>query len=149
METLSFEKRQLCDIQGRLFELALRNGLDCPSFIEFFMNSQAAAALDDVYDRLQWAGEEYILEELNDESGGLRKAGITYTEEVMYWTGYLYRYWHYYTNEFSREIYKIADAKTMNECWLGFHTFDVEMAIDDLKELHRQKWNERNGKTVE
>lgn len=136
MLNLSQEKRQLCDIQGRLFELALKNGYDSPSFIESFMNSHTAAALDDTYDRLQWAGEEYILEELNDEIGGLKKAGIAFPVEVMYWTGYTYRYWHYYTAESSREIYKIADAQTMNRCWPGFHTFDVEMAVDDLKELH-------------
>lgn len=41
--------------------------------------------------------------------------------------------------EYSHEIYKIANAKTMSECWLGFHTFDVEMAIDDLKEIYQQK----------
>ena len=139
MKTLTLEKRQLCDIQGRLFELALKNSFDCPAFIESFMNSQAAAALDDVYDRLQWAGEEYILEELNDEVGGLKKAGTTYTLEEMYWTGYTYRYWHYYTGEYSRDIYKIADAETMQECWLGFHTLDVEMAIDDLKDIYKQK----------
>lgn len=106
------------------------------------MNSKTAAALDDVYDRLQWAGEEYILEELNDEVSGLKTAGTTYTIEVMYWTGYVYRCWHYYTNECSREIYRIADAETMKECWPGFHTFDVEMAIDDLKEIYRQKYDE-------
>lgn len=139
MEKLTLEKRQLCDIQGRLFELAFKKGLDSPSFIKSFMNSRTAAALDDVYDRLQWAGEEYILEELEDEVCGLKKAGTIYTVEVMYWTGYIYRYWHYYTSECSREIYKIADAKMMNECWLGFHTFDVEMAIDDLKEIYKQK----------
>lgn len=140
MEKLTLEKRQLCDIQGRLFELALKAGLDCPSFIESFMNSKTAAALDDVYDRLQWAGEEYILDELNDEVSGLKKAGTAYSLEVMYWIGYTYRYWHYYTNEYSREIYIIADAETMSECWLGFHTFDIEMAIDDLKEIHEQKY---------
>ncbi len=139
METLALEKRQLCDIQGRLFELALKNGLDCPGFIASFMNSRTAAALDDVYDRLQWAGEEYILDELNDEVKGLKKAGSAYTLEEMYWIGYTYRYWHYYTGEYSREIYKIADAETMQECWLGFHTLDVEMAIDDLKEIYKQK----------
>ena len=144
MESVALEKRQLCDIQGRLVELALTTGLDCPSFIESFMNSKTAAALDDVYDRLQWAGEEYILEELNDEVNGLQKAGMTYSSEVMYWIGYTYRYWHYYTGEYSHEIYKIADAKTMRECWLGFHTFDVEMAVDDLKEIYEQKCNERN-----
>lgn len=134
----SLEKRQLCDIQGRLFELALKKGCDCPAFIKDFMGSRAAAALDDSYDRLQWAGEEYIFEELNEEIGGLKKAGITYHIEVMYWAGYIYRYWHYYTKEKSREIYRIADAKTMNECWLGFHTFDPRMAIDDLREIHQQ-----------
>lgn len=139
MMNLTSEKRQLCDIQGRLFELALKNGYDCPAFIKAFMNSRTAAALDDIYDRLQWAGEEYILEELDEEVGGLKKAGITYPMEVMYWTGYTYRYWHYYANESSEEIYKIADANTMNECWLGFHTFDVEMAIDDLIEISISK----------
>lgn len=141
MTDLSLEKRQLCDIQGRLFELALKNGYDCSAFIESFMNSQAAAALDDTYDRLQWAGEEYILEELDEEVHGLKKAGETYPMEVMYWTGYVYRYWHYYTNEDSAAIYKTADAETMKDCWPGFHTFDVEMAIDDLKELYRLKNN--------
>lgn len=56
----------------------------------------------------------------------------------MYWIGYTYRYWHYYTGESSREIYQTADGETMLSCWAGFHTLDVEMAIDDLKELHRQ-----------
>lgn len=144
MLNLTLQKRQLCDIQGRLFELALKNKYDCPAFIKTFMNSQAAAALDDIYDRLQWAGEEYILEELEDEAKGLEKAGIIYNKEVMYWIGYIYRYWHYYTNEDSREIYKIADAKTMNGCWLGFHTLDVEMAIDDLKDIYKQKCNINN-----
>lgn len=139
MVEMSLEKRQLCDIQGRLFELALENGYDCPAFIEAFMNSKTAAALDDTYDRLQWAGEEYILEELNSEIGGLVKTKTVYSREVMYWMGYTYRYWHYYTGESSKEIYRIADAETMNDCWLGFHTMDVEMAIEDLKEIYRQK----------
>ena len=30
----------------------------------------------------------------------------------------------------------------MNESWLGFHTLDVEMAIDDLKEIYKQKHTE-------
>lgn len=139
MANLTFQERQLCDIQGRLFELALKNEYDCPEFIKAFMNSQAAASLDDTYDRLQWAGEEYILEELEEEAGGLKKSDSSYDREAMYWIGYIYRYWHYYTHESSREIYKIADAKTMYECWPGFHTLDVEMAIDDLEEIYRQK----------
>ncbi len=142
MLELSLDKRQLCDIQGRLFELALKNGYDSPIFIKTFMNSRAAECLDDTYDRLQWAGEEYILEELEEEAAGiLKKDDELFSREIMYWIGYVYRYWHYYSCESSREIYKIADARTMEECWLGFHTLDVEMAIDDLRELERQRRN--------
>ena len=62
-----------------------------------------------------------------------------YDREVMYWTGYLYRYWHILTNEPSREIYAQAPAKTMNTNYLMFHTMAPELAIEDLKELHQQK----------
>ena len=133
MTELNRQEFGLCDIQGRLFELALKNGYDCKDIIEKLMNSKTAAALDQSYDRLQWAGEEYILEELNEEVGGLKKGGTTYHNEIMYWSGYTYRYWRYYTGESSKEMYAIANAERMATVYLGFHTLDVKMAIDRLK----------------
>ncbi len=144
MGELNAQQFGLCDIQGRLFELALKSGYNCKNFIEKFMNSKTAAALDENYDRLQWAGEEYILEELIDEVGGIEKGGETYHNEIMYWSGYTYRYWKYYTGESSAEIYKIANAETMAGCYLGFHTLDVKMAIDRLKESHKRKFKYEN-----
>jgi hypothetical protein len=57
----------------------------------------------------------------------------------MYWAGYTYRYWHYLTGESSKEIYKQADAAIMDDTYLGFHTLDVAMAVEDLIEIHKQK----------
>ena len=37
-------------------------------------------------------GEEYLRDELKDEIG-LHATGEKYSPEVMYWMGYLYRYW--------------------------------------------------------
>ena len=37
---------QLCDIQGRLFELSVDRNLDSARFIKIFMNSETARALD-------------------------------------------------------------------------------------------------------
>ena len=135
-KTIELDTQQfgLCDIQGRFFELALKKRYDCKNFVEKFMNSRVAAALDDVYDRMQWAGEEYLLEELDDEVGGLAKAGVAYNNEIMYWTGYTYRYWHYYTGENSKEIYAIADFDKMSMVYPAYHTLDVTMAVDRLKE---------------
>ena len=33
-----------------------------PSSIKMFMNSETEKALDSTYNRMQWAGEEYLLE---------------------------------------------------------------------------------------
>ena len=69
--TLRFIRRVLCDIQGRLFENSLTAGYDSPSFIAAFMNSEIAEYMDKPYDRYQWAGEEYLMEALLDETKGL------------------------------------------------------------------------------
>lgn len=39
---------------------------------------------------------------------------------------------------------KLKRESEENECWLGFHTFDAVMAIDDLIEIHEQTYDESN-----
>ena len=137
-KTLSAFERQLCDIQGRLFEYSLKKGLDSADFIEKFMNSGTCGFLDLPYDRLQWAGEEYIMEELMDETA-VEACGERFANEELYWAGYIYRYWHYMTGESGREIYAQAKARRMKECYLGLHSMDAAMAVEDLMEIHRQE----------
>ena len=78
-----------------------------------------------IHESLQW-NQEKMADEMN-------------VTVVMYWVGYVYRYWHYVTGESSREIYRQAPTKTMNVNYLMFHTMDPEMAVEDLKEIYRQK----------
>jgi hypothetical protein len=75
---------KLCDIQGRLFELS--TNYESESFIRAFMTSEVAEHLDSPYNKLQWMGEEYLLEELEDEKE-LRVSGEHYNTEVLYWSG--------------------------------------------------------------
>lgn len=131
---------KLCDIQGRLFELSADNSYESSTFIKVFMTSDVAKALDSTYNRMQWAGEEYLLEELTAIKGNnLIKKGEIYSKDILYWIGYLYRYWHFYKNESSVKIYKQAPAKIMKRNYLIFHTMAPELAIDDLKEINEQK----------
>lgn len=131
---LRTDQKVVCEVQGKLFEMALSKGYDCRQFIELFMNSRIAMDLDLVFNKYQWMGEEYLMEEFCDEATDIPKAGITYSREMMYWCGYIYRYWHYYTDETSAEIYKTANAEMMNMCWPAYHTLDVEFAIDRIRE---------------
>lgn len=131
---------KLCDIQGRLFELFADSRYDAESLVKTFMTSNLAKDLDSEYNRMQWAGEEYLFEELIavcKEKLVLKTEDIS--KEALFWMGYIYRYWHFYTGEESAKIYRQAPFGTMNTNYLMFHTLDAEVAIDDLKEIYRQK----------
>lgn len=131
---------KLCDIQGWLFELFANTEYDAESLAKAFMNSEIAKNLVSKYNRMQLAGEEYLLEELittcKDKLTARNKA---FSKEVLFRMGYVYRYWHFYKKEQSDKIYKQAPLETININYLMFHTMDIEMLIDDLKEINKQK----------
>lgn len=130
----------LSDMQGQLFELSIEKNLDSEAFAKAFMLSDIARNLDSQFNHIQWAGKEYIMERILDElKDKLKTSGEIYDRETMYWMGYVYRRWHYYTGESSREIYKQAPAKTMRITYFPYHTMSVEMAIDRLKESYQEK----------
>ncbi len=130
---------KLCDIQGRLFELSAEKQYNSTAFIKAFMTSETAKALDSEYNRMQWAGEEYLLEEVVADAGDMLSAdGEIFSKDILYWIGYIYRYWHYYNGEDSAKIYKQAPIETMKRNYMMFHTMDPVLAIEDLKEIHNQ-----------
>lgn len=131
---------KLCDIQGRLFALIAQCNFDAEQLVKQFMNGKLAKDLDSEYNRMQWAGEEYLMEDLLATcSNSISEKKESIDKDILFWMGYVYRYWHYYTGEASSKIYKQAPFETMRVNYLMFHTMDVEMAIEDLKEIYRQK----------
>lgn len=128
----------LCDMQGKLFEISAKEGYASESFIKAFMTSDTAADLDKPFNHMQWAGEGYIISRLQEENAP-SKNGTIYDDETLYWTGYIYRYWHFYTNELSKDIYKQAPAELMRSMYLMYHTMSPEMAIDRLKESYLER----------
>ena len=133
-------KLALSDMQGQLFEISKEKGYDSEKFIKAFMLSDIALDLDSDFNHLQWAGKEYIMERIQDElKAELIQGGEQFDREQLYWTGYVYRSWHFYTGESSKEIYKQAPAATMRVTYFSYHTLSVEMAIDRLKESYKEK----------
>ncbi len=130
----------LSDMQGQLFEMSIEKNLDSETFAKTFMLSDIAKDLDSEFNHMQWAGKEYIMERILDElKDKLKTGGEIYDRETMYWMGYVYRRWNYYTGESSKEVYKQAPAKTMRITYFPYHTMSVEMAIDRLKESYQEK----------
>lgn len=138
---------KLCDIQGRLFELSADKNYGSTAFIKKFMTSSIAKALDSTYNRMQWAGEEYLLEEIIAASNGeVTSSGEVFSKDILYWIGYIYRYWHYYTGEESSKIYKQAPVDIMKRNYMMFHTMSPSLAIEDLKEIFLQKNENKSEK---
>ena len=129
----------LCDTQGQLFVLSARNGYDSHAFVKAFMTTEVAADMDKAFHHVQWSGKEYILSRMEDEYPELLLKGDPFDTEVLYWMGYIYRYWHYYTGESSKEIYKQAPAKVMGIVYLMYHTMSPELAIERLQESYKEK----------
>ena len=114
--TLTSRQLLLCEIQGRLFEHLARRQVDAKAFIRAFMNSKAAEGLDADYDRMQWAGEAYIFEDVMEESGLKRDPNCPqYDAEALYYGGFITRYWNFLTGESSREIYAQCDENELLE----------------------------------
>lgn len=131
---------KMCDVQGRLFELSVDHKCSSKDFVKAFMNSHVAKALDSKFNHMQWAGEAYLFDELAAQyQDVLWKNGQVYSKDILYWTGYIYRYWHYMTGETSAKIYKTANANVMFRNYLMFHTMDPKMAIESLIDIKRQK----------
>lgn len=136
----------LCDMQGKLFELSAAEGFSSEAFIKTFMQSDTAADLDKLFNHMQWAGQGYIINRLKEQNGDtLDKTGDLFDNETLYWVGYLYRYWHFYTGETSKEIYKQSPAAVMRAMFLMYHTMSPEMAIDRLKDTYARRHSGRSG----
>ncbi len=122
---------KLCSIQGRLFELSARRGFESNEFVKAYMNSDVAAKFNSAYDRSQWMGEEYLLDELSQTYQLIE--GKTYSTDVMFWMGYAYAYWSIVYGDSCKNIIKMADPKIMTENYAGLHTVSIDIAIQDLK----------------
>lgn len=135
--TLDLVQLQICETQAELFESLNERDIDAKVFIKAFMNSRAAKGLDASFDHMQWAGAQYIFEDVVEEfSLKPDKNPPRYNPEALYYGGYITRYWHYLTGESSKEIYSQCDENRLLQCY-GFHSEANELAIEDIKAIAR------------
>lgn len=119
----------LAEDQGNLFveSLSKYKG-SSPIFIRRFMYSKEVAIIDrwNIFDSAQ------ILSELEKKS--LSYGTQKYDEDVIYWIGYIYRYFAYVYEIPSKRIYQIINADEMNKIYKVYHTMDPKFAIDRILE---------------
>ena len=138
-ELTRFQHLQINE-QASLFEEACVSGYDMDLFAAAYMTGDAAATIDTGIGSQCWMGRFYVLDEVTRRHGLRPCENFVCPEryspcaEACFWTGWLYRYWHYFTGESSAEIYRLAGMKDMVGYYPGGHTLSPEEAINRIKE---------------
>lgn len=119
---------ELCKIQGQIFVESLKK-VEGSSllFIRRYMHSNFCSKMDNL---------TYLFEKDNvfDELDNYGNKGIKVPADILYWVGYVYRYWAYTYNISSKKIYKIISGSEMISLYAPYHTMDPENAIQRIYE---------------
>lgn len=138
MKRLNSEDLNLCQVQARVFVESLKLPESSAVFIRRFMYSNLADRMDSgTYFNEASTLSSMIdeVEEKYDRSYGK----VKYSEDELYWIGYLYRYWAQADKKRSKNIYRIAGASEMRKLYYPLHTMDPERAIIEIMEINNME----------
>lgn len=125
----------LCEMQAKAFELS-REAQNTSSeiFIRRFMNSEVAKWLDNmtILQSNMQAADFFAL--IDEEYGRSEYGSVKYSQNELYWIGYIYRYYAYTYDKTSRQVYKTVKPKELRGLFLPYHTMDPAQAIDRILE---------------
>lgn len=98
------------------------------------MNSAIAKDLDSKISIKKLVDDKIIMKKFLESSKKmLSTIGHSFDEEILYWIGYVYRYWNILTGESSKDIYKKAPVRLKEEKYDEYHLVDIEDVIDILR----------------
>ncbi len=125
----------LCELQAKTFEISLQyTGSSSDIFIRRFMNSKVAKSLDNREILQTNIQPKDILERIEEQYGHSEYGSVRYSENELYWIGFLYRYFSYTYALSSVQVYKIVKPKELREVFLAYHTMDTSQAIERILE---------------
>ena len=135
MKTIDREGKRLCEFQAELFEKSISNlEMSSEIFVRRYMNSKIVSELDSGSFLEGNMGINDIYEELDRQYGPSTYGSRKYHRDVMYWTGYLYRYFCYCYDVSSKQAYKLLPFKYIASSFEPYHTLDVSQALERLLE---------------
>ena len=98
------------------------------------MNSQVAQRMDAGGFLFEACDVNQIIEEVDTEFGESSYGSEKYTENEMYWIGYIYRYWAYTYQQTSKQIYRFIKPKELRDLYYPYHSLDPAQAIERILE---------------
>lgn len=135
MKKMDKDGMLLCELQAKTFELSLKlTETSSEIFIRRFMNSDVAKMLDNTSILETNLQPQDIIESIQEQYGVSHYGSVKYTENEMYWIGYLYRFFAYTYELQSRRVYKIVKSKELRGLFLPYHILDPAQAVERILE---------------
>lgn len=126
---------KLCDEQAELFEKSLEiKKLSSAAFIKVFMHSSLAMKFDNLSIINDIFVSDSFIQDYKDKE--YKHGGVRYSKSVLFWIGYIYRYWSYTREISSKELYKIVKPVTLAKYYEIYHTLDPNQAIERILETN-------------
>ena len=142
MKTIDKDGLLLCELQGKTFEQSVKKtDVSSPIFVRRYMNSQAAKWLDTETVLASNILPEDLLEMIEEQYGTSEYGSVKYTQNEMFWIGYVYRYFAYTYERSSASIYRLIKPKELRDLFLPYHTLDPAQAIERILEAKGQATN--------
>ena len=135
MRKIDHDGLLLCKIQGTIFENSLKKtSTSSEIFIRRFMLSNIAKEFDSKAYLDSSITKDEVFELIDDEYGESNYGKNKYSGEVLYWIGYLYRYFSYSYELTSKQVYRYVKPKELNGLYLAYHSFDCAQVIERILE---------------
>lgn len=135
MKQMDYNGITLCKIQASLFENYSSFSSCSPYvFIRRFMNSELAKRFDNTTILLESSSNKTFIDEINEQYGSTSFGKDNIDKEIMYWVGYVYRYWSYIYDVPSYILFRHVQPKMLIDRYYIFHSMDVKYAIDRICE---------------
>lgn len=135
MKKIDHDGLLLCKIQGAIFENSLKKTKTSSEiFIRRFMLSDIAKEFDSKAYLNGSITKDEVFELIEDEYGESSYGKNKYSEQVLHWIGYLYRYFSYTYELTSKQVYRYVKPKELNGLYLAYHTLSCAQAIERILE---------------
>ena len=133
---------RLASMQARIFERSGSEGIASYFFIQQFMNSDDARSLDNLSFLLSGSSEAEIY--LNVTREIKRTKGEIYSQEILHWIGFFYRYASYLSKVRSKKIFEKVKPKYLAQVYPLYHGLDIQKAVgiilDEFKIEYLTPW---------
>ena len=126
---------KMCQYQGNLFRKSVER-TKCSSliFLRRFMYSKTAERMDKEGILFEAFSAMDVIEEIENDYGESDYGTIRYSQEELYWIGYIYRYWSYTREISSKALYRLVKPEELRKLYFPYHSLDPDQAIERIME---------------